>query len=320
MKRLADRPESSGDDAALHPIAVVSDRTGLSQDVLRVWERRYGVVRPVRGTGGQRLYANSDIERLRLLYSATRAGRGISQVAHLSSEALQRMVGEDVAERSVRVDKVRAPESTDAIDIVEVGFAFTRSLDAAPLNDHLRRAAALLGVSTFIESVATPLLRRIGDEWHAGNLTPAQEHLAAAVLHDILVETMRAFPQVNGAPRVLVATPAGDRHAIGAALVGATSAVAGWNVVYLGADLPADEIVAAAVTTSAAMVALSILYVDDRARMLGEVRRIRASLPAQVGLLVGGSGAATMATDITASGVRVGATLADLQNELRRDR
>ena len=96
-----------------------------------------------------------------------------------------------------------------------------------------------MGVTAFLESVAAPLLRRVGDEWHAGRLTPAQEHLVSSVLHDIAVETMRALTQQVGVPRVLVATPAGERHVIGAALVGAAAAVEGWNVLYLGADLPA---------------------------------------------------------------------------------
>src|SRR5215218_3968718 len=78
-----------------HPISVVVDRTGLSQHLLRVWERRYGAVEPTRGEGGHRLYSDADIERVRLLHAATRGGRTIGQVARLSADALARMVAED---------------------------------------------------------------------------------------------------------------------------------------------------------------------------------------------------------------------------------
>src|SRR5687768_12427129 len=77
-----------------HPIGVVADRTGLSPDVLRVWERRYGVVEPQRSAGGQRLYSDADVERLVLLHRATRGGHGISHVASLSRAKLEDLVGE----------------------------------------------------------------------------------------------------------------------------------------------------------------------------------------------------------------------------------
>src|SRR6188768_2569345 len=82
-----------------HPIAVVAERTGLSQDLLRVWERRYQAVIPTRGPGGQRLYSDADIERLALLHAATRAGRSISRVANLSDATLAELVDEDLAAR-----------------------------------------------------------------------------------------------------------------------------------------------------------------------------------------------------------------------------
>src|SRR6185312_8172121 len=75
-----------------HPMRVVTRRTGLSADLLRAWERRYEVVKPSRSEGGRRLYSDADIERLRLLYRATLAGRSIGQVAELSTEALTALV------------------------------------------------------------------------------------------------------------------------------------------------------------------------------------------------------------------------------------
>ena len=142
----------------------------------------------------------------------------------------------------------------------------------------------------------------------------------SSALHDIIVETMRSFSKANGAPRVLVATAAGDRHSVGAALVGAAAAVEGWNVLYLGADLPAAEIADAARTAAVRVVALSLVYVDDRARVLGELRAIRSRLPREVRLIAGGGGAGMLASELAAMGVRVESSIPGLVAELRRER
>ena len=313
------RPPSA--NTPRHPISVVVDRTGLSQHLLRVWERRYGAVEPTRGEGGHRLYSDADIERFRLLHAATRAGRTIGQVAHLSSDELARMAEEDSAARLDRGGALgaagaggAAPDAAHAA--MEEALVLARALDAPGLDGVLRRAAAQLGVGTFTERVVAPMLRRIGHEWHAGRLTIAHEHLASAAVHDILVETMRSLARGDGAARVVVATPSGERHAIGAALAGAAAAAEGWGVVYLGPDLPAGEIAAAAAATGSRAVAVSVIYVDDRERTLGELRTLRARLPASVTLLVGGAGAAVLAPELAGAGIRVGTSLADLRDAL----
>lgn len=314
MKPLPD----PGNSSHRHPIAVVAERTGLSQDLLRVWERRYGAVTPVRRAGGQRLYSDADIERLALLEAATRAGRSISQVAGLPTDVLGGLVNEDVAARERRpAEALAAP---NAADIVEGALAIARRLDSAGVDNLLRRAAAVMGISAFIESVAAPLLRRVGDEWHAGRLTIAQEHLVSSLLDDIMSESMRSFAKRTGARRLLVTTPARERHAIGAALVGAAAAIEGWNVLYLGADVPAAEIADAAVSAGVSLVAVSIVYVDRRDETIAELRTLRLRLPADVGLIVGGGAAAVLAAELSAIGVRVESSIAGFIAELRRHR
>lgn len=300
-----------------HPIAVVAERTGLSQDVLRIWERRYGVVTPKRGPGGQRLYSDADVERLALLHAVTRAGRGISQVVGLTTHALAALVDEDNVARERRTQPASAPPGAD--DVVTVALQLARALDAATLDEALRRAATRMGIAPFLESVAAPLLRRIGDEWHAGRLTPPHEHLVSSVLHDIIAETMRSLVPPEGAPSVLVTTPAGDRHSIGAALVGAAAAAEGWKVLYLGADLPAGDIADAARAAGVRVVAVSVVYVADRDRALGELRTLRARLPKKITLIAGGGGAASLAEELAAIDVRVSSSVPGLVDELRRE-
>lgn len=314
MKELSESPPA----AARHPIAVVSERTGLTQDVLRIWERRYGAVRPQRAAGGRRLYTDADIERLGLLNAAMRAGRSIGQVAPLSTDALLALVGEDAEARARSVRSMVG--KSDSAALVETALALTRSLDGPELNERLRRGAAFVGLPAFVESVAAPLLRRVGDEWHAGRLSPAQEHLVSSVLHDIMVETMRAFPRRNGAPGVLVATPAGERHTIGAALVGAAAAVAGWNVLYLGADLPAKDIAEAAGAAGVRVVAVSLVYVDDRERILRELRTLRSRLAPGITLVAGGAGASALAAELSGMGLRVESGVPGWLAELQANR
>jgi MerR family transcriptional regulator, light-induced transcriptional regulator len=299
-----------------HPIAVVTERTGLSQDLLRVWERRYGAVLPTRGPGGQRLYSDADVERLSLLHAATRAGRSISRVANLSDETLAGLVEEDITAR----DRLAAsPDgSGEKRDLVGEALFLARALDSAALSDTLRRASAVLGVAAFIELVAAPLLRRVGNEWHAGRLSMAHEHMVSSLLHDIIAERMRAFGKREGSPMLVVGTLAGERHAIGAVLVGAAAAVAGWNVLHLGADLPATAIAEAAQSADARVVAVSIVYVEDRDALLRELRTLRATLPETVALVAGGGGAAGIAGELSAIGVRVETSVNGLLSELRR--
>jgi MerR family transcriptional regulator, light-induced transcriptional regulator len=300
-----------------HPIAVVSQRTGLSQDVLRVWERRYDAVTPARSENGARLYSDADIERLILLRAATRGGRGIGHVAKLSTRALEAMVAEDDAAREKHGAVVGAPPEPD--DVVGASLALARMLDAPALDDTLRRAAVIMGMPAFLESVAAPLLRRVGDEWHAGTLSPAHEHLVTSSLHEIIVGMMRAFAHRPGAPTVLVTTSAGERHVIGAALVGAAAALEGWNVLYLGANLPAREIADAAKSTRVRVVAVSIIYVESADRVRDEMRALRDQLPDDVPLIAGGAGAMTMAKELAALNVRVKSSISGFLGELRRD-
>ena len=300
-----------------HPIAVAAERTGLSQDVLRIWERRYRAVEPKRDALGQRAYTDADLHRLRLLHGATRAGRSISQVARLSDTQLLKMVTEDAAARSERA--LISPPTVDTTEIVATALKLTKSLEPGALDGHLRRAIITLGLNGFLERVAVPLLRRIGDEWKAGRLSPALEHFASSTLYDIIVERMRSFTPRSDAPSILVATPAGERHAIGAALVGAHAAVEGWRVIYLGADLPATDIVGAALATDVDVVALSVLYAEDAERAAGEVLAVRSRLPLRIPLFVGGAGAMALKRDLATPGIYVTGNVADVYAQRASD-
>ena len=316
-----------------HPIAVVAERTGLSVDVLRVWERRYGAVVPTRGPGGQRLYSDADVERLRLLEAAVQGGRRVGAVARLTTPELAVLVHDDRAAALRRGDAARAMADrapaggeadaagaarTGAADVVRRAMAHVRAFDPRALDALLRRTLALGGAAALLDGVVAPLLRRIGEDWHARRLGIAEEHAASAVIEALVLELMRTVATPDAGPTVLVATLAGGRHVIAAAMAGAAAAAEGWNVLFLGGPLPAADIAAAAASGDARAVAVSMLFAEDPARLVEELTLVRERLPAHVLVVAGGGAVAPLAAELERRGIVVGETLDALRLALRR--
>jgi DNA-binding transcriptional MerR regulator/methylmalonyl-CoA mutase cobalamin-binding subunit len=272
-----------------HPIQVVVRRTGLTADVLRAWEKRYGVIEPGRSEGGRRLYSDRDIERLRLLRRATGAGRRISQIAGLATEELAALVKEDEREEAVAAVEPDV-ETAQAAEIhLRDALVAVAGLDARELEVVLGRAMVTLSAPMFIERVAAPLMRRLGELWSHGDVSSANEHLASAVLQRVVGRVIEAAEPSSSALNLVVATPAHQVHEFGALFAAATAAGEGWRVTYLGRDLPAADIAAAARATSADAVALSIVHAPDAAVVERELRELRERLAVNAPLLVGGA-------------------------------
>jgi methylmalonyl-CoA mutase cobalamin-binding subunit len=286
--------------------------------VLRVWERRYGAVEPIRTEGGQRLYSDADIERLRLLSLVTAGKRSISLVARLPADELARLAREDEeARRRVGISGGPDAHQPGVADDVGEARALARSLDAPGLERALRRSLALVGVPSFLETVATVLVRHIGEDRKAGRLAAGAEHLVAVTLRRVLEGIIPALHVSNDAPNLLLATPAGDRHEIEAVMAATTAAAEGWCVTYLGPGVPASDIAAAAVNASARAVGVTVPRAGGHDLLLEELRALRLRLSARVPLLVGGAGVRTLAPELRRAGIHVIENLADLRVALR---
>jgi DNA-binding transcriptional MerR regulator/methylmalonyl-CoA mutase cobalamin-binding subunit len=268
-----------------HPIRIVTERTGLSPDVLRAWERRHGVVTPARSEGGQRLYSDADVRRLSQLVQATRAGRSVSQVASVPPEELSRLLAEDA-------DRGRA-RSTTAAAYRALALKAVHDLAPRRLEAELRRALLTLGVPAFLEDVLVPLMTGIGEEWHAGRISIAHEHAASAAAGQVLTWLVGELPVSKDAPHVLLAAPSGERHSLGAMIAAVVAALDGWRVTWLGADLPANQIADAAVRVGANLVGLSLVALEVSAASAA-VARVRGHLPTDIPLIVGGGTASAM--------------------------
>jgi DNA-binding transcriptional MerR regulator/methylmalonyl-CoA mutase cobalamin-binding subunit len=272
-----------------HPIQVVVRRTGLSPDVLRVWEKRYGVVSPGRSPGGHRLYSDDDVERLLLLNRVTSAGRRISKVAELETEALQKLAEED-AESLYSPPEIPST-SLRSQPYLEACLAAVNAMDQRELEASLMRATIALPAPVLIEEVIGPLLARIGEQWAHGKLSPGKEHLASAVIRRVLESIMNACAPDANAPGIVVATPAGQVHEFGALLVGAAAAALSWRVAYLGTSLPAEDIADVASSTDSDVIALSIVYPIDDVELPAALRSLREHAGEERTILVGGRAA-----------------------------
>lgn len=296
---------------------VVIRRTGLSPDLLRAWERRYGVVAPSRSDGGQRLYSDTDIERLTLLRRATTLGRSIGQVAELDDAALTRLVVEDEAATPVPVPATPGDVAPAAETYLIRALRAIEAMDSTLLESTLRAAAISLPISALTERVVAPLLTQIGARWHQGTLRASHEHLASAAARRILSWVASQAATDPEAPGIVVTTPAGQVHEIGALLAAATAATEGWRVTYLGADLPAEDIAAAVAESGARVVALSIIFPLDDPGVHEELRRLVSLLEPGIHLVVGGGGADSYRTTLERLGAQVARDLSSLRVALR---
>ena len=308
-------PDTNG-NPILHPMRVVAQRTGLTPDLLRAWEKRYGAVKPVRSPGGQRHYTDADVERLQLLVRATRNGRQISQVAGLPNDELNKVIESD--ERAAALDRAPSGDGPASEIFLSTALMAVERFDAYTLEQTLRTAALRLPSDDVLDQVVGPLLFTIGSLWHQGLLQPANEHLATTTIRRVLTWMSEVAAPQSGAPVVLVGTPANQIHELGAMLAATTASGNGWRVVYLGPNLPAEELARAAKHVRAEAVALSIVFPVDDAGVADELRRLRAALDPAVGIVVGGSGADSYANVIREIGADLIGSLTGLRTWLRQ--
>jgi DNA-binding transcriptional MerR regulator/methylmalonyl-CoA mutase cobalamin-binding subunit len=280
-----------------YSLGAVARLLNVTPHLLRAWERRYGAVQPGRTAGGTRRYSEADVRRLRLLRAGIEAGHPISEIAALSLAALERRFGSSA--------QASAAPLGDLLRSVE-------RLDAQEVERRLGQQLAALGPRDFARRVALPLLEEMGVRWGRGDLCIAAEHATSAILRSLLGGALR-FPRGGGGPTLLFATPAGERHELGLLIAALCAQERGARVLYLGPDLPADEIARALRESGGAdavVVAAVSLEAARAAALLAELRR---AVPAGVPLWVGGSLAASLPA---LPGVRQLADLDDLEQQV----
>lgn len=298
---------------AIHPIRIVAQRTGLSLHLIRMWERRYKAVTPVRTDSRRRTYSEGDIERLKLLKMAVDQGEAIGQVARLANDDLISLLEHDIQSgQTRRVIRNGAEEPAKAADFVLRAEKAIEVFNIEALESALLDAEVGLSRPVLIEQFLGPLLQRIGKKWQEGTMRIVQEHFATAVIRTFLGRLLAAHPFHVASPWIVVATPVGQLHELGALLVALTAASSGWNVAYLGSNLPAEEIAVALRNYNSTVVGLSIIYPVDDPRLTVELQRLRQFIGEDLHVIIGGRGAASYEERLT----DVGVTMVDDLNAL----
>jgi DNA-binding transcriptional MerR regulator len=264
---------------ATFPVRAAARLTGVSPDLLRAWERRYRVVEPLRSPGGTRRYRAADLERLRLVKAAVDAGHRIGEVAPLAQAELER-----------RAAQPRAREPGP----IEAALAALARLDAGEAERLVSLQLAALGPTRFAREFALPLLVEIGAGWASSRVCAASEHLGTALLRSLLGAALRPTRASQSGPRIVFATPSGERHELGLLAAAIAAIGAGGNAIYLGPDLPVEELVGAVATSGAAALAIGLVALPA-AEAERAVRRLREGLDEGVELWLGGPRSAEVA-------------------------
>ena len=218
--------------------------------------------------------------RLRKLRAAVEAGHAIGEVAGLSARELER-----------RLELVPAGPPRPALEPI---LAAVESLDAASSERLLGAQLAALGGPRFVRQVASPLLVEIGARWEDGRICVASEHLASSILRNLLGGLVRPTGAGTSAPPIVFTTPPGERHELGALMAAVAAADVGGHPVFLGPDLPVEEVAVAVEALSAAAVAVGVCR-RNGGEHAASLRALRAILPEAVEIWVGGPGAAELA-------------------------
>ncbi len=268
-----------------YPIRAVSKLTGISVDTLRAWERRYRVVEPERDERG-RLYSETDLERLKALRQAVEQGHAIGRVAALTTAELRTLLA-----RGPEPIPYDGPAPAGVPTDLSVLQGAVERFDAAALRRELTRLAAVLPARTLAREVALPLMHLVGEAWHEGKLTVAQEHLVTAELRSLIGALARLHAVPENAPRLLLATPAGEQHELGTLVAAMVASGAGFASFYLGANLPSQEVVNAARRVAPKAVVLGFTGTEGAPGALQAVGEVARALPAGIECWVGGAGA-----------------------------
>jgi DNA-binding transcriptional MerR regulator len=240
-------------------IGEVSRRTGVSAELLRAWERRYGLLHPTRTGGGFRLYSPADERRVSLMRSHLQQGLSAAEAARLALTEADGGTRED----DDPVLRRRAQELRQALDDFDEGAA-QGALDGA---------LAELSTETVLTELVLPYLHELGERWASGEASVGQEHFASQLIRGRLLGLARGWGRGAG-PRALLACAPGEQHDLGLIAFGVALRARGWRITYLGQDTPLETLAESARSLGPLAIVISSVSPDRLSRSGGEVRRL----------------------------------------------
>jgi DNA-binding transcriptional MerR regulator/methylmalonyl-CoA mutase cobalamin-binding subunit len=266
----------------MYSIKAVSQATGLTAETLRAWERRYRVVVPQRDSLGRRVYRPEDVLRLRRLREATERGHPIGRLVQLDEQGLVDLLHEP----EPQARPVSAPSA-----FVQRILEAAASYSTASCEQALTLAISLLSPARLIDEVLEPLLREVGERWHSGQFSIAQERMVSTSVRKHIGLIVETYDRTARRQSIVFATLPGERHELGLLMSTMICASHGFRVHYLGPDLPAAEIARYSREVRAAVVALSVVLLENLPALASQLEVIRAALGPDVPVWIGGQGA-----------------------------
>jgi MerR family transcriptional regulator, light-induced transcriptional regulator len=285
-------------------VGELSRRSGVSADLLRAWERRYGLLEPMRSAGGLRLYSPSDLERVRLMKQHLAEGLAAAEAAALALRDDRARVRTAAPLSESRPSELRN-ELADALE----GF------DEPQAQAVLDRLLATATVDTFLTEIVLPYLQELGDRWERGDVSVAQEHFASGVLRGRLLGLARGWGLGIG-PIAVLACPPGEQHDIGLISFGLALRAHGWRIVYLGPDCPVENAAEACRQLDARLVVLSAVSGDRLKSHLPALEELARTCTLAIGgaaaaePLLESTGVSTLGGDLVAEAERLTASIA----------
>lgn len=238
-------------------IGELSRRSGVSPDLLRAWERRYGLLSPSRSAGGLRLYSEEDLLRVRAMQRQLDAGLAAAEAAAVATSQEATTTASDTTE-------VRR----------ELGAALL-AFDEARAHAALDALVARFSLDTVVADIVVPYLHDLGEQWERGEISVAQEHFASSLLRGRLLGLGRGWGQGHG-PTALLACAPGEQHDLGLIAFGLALRARGWRIIYLGADTPLESLAGAARSAQPDCVVISAVdprNLDAARESLGDLAR-----------------------------------------------
>lgn len=265
-----------------HRIHRVAKLTGLSKDVIRVWERRYGLVKPSRGSNRYREYNDEEVTLLRFVKAQMAQGATIGALAAEGHDSL-------VARMRVATP-ISAEDQKPHERLLDDLLGSLDPPDKAGFERRLNGAVAVIPFDEAVQRILLPLQRRVGELWHQGRSSIAVEHYVTKIIQQKLFSVMNQLPVHEFGPRVLIACPEGELHEIGAQAVAYIAATKGCHVYYLGPNLPSSDLLAFCETITPDLVLLSLTEVKAEAAALQQLKDLEL-LATRWSVAVGGQGA-----------------------------
>ena len=232
----------SSDAPAFNLKAVVRE-TGLKPDTIRAWERRYGVPKPRRTSGGHRLYSQRDIDLLKWINARQREGLSISRIVDLwkGLEA----EGKDPLQVTAHTLLRQAAPLGEVGELAQLRQDWVQACltyDEPRAEQKVSQAFALFPLDSVVLDVLLRGLVEIGEGWYRGEVTVQQEHFASALAARRLQTMIAASPAPTRAERIVLACPAVEQHTVSLHVINLFLRRQGWDVIDLGANVPLDRL------------------------------------------------------------------------------